>query len=110
MGDQITIDTSEITTSPGQIAQKNANTDKSSANLDAKRKKGFLSYVMRLTQAYVAGLVATFYIIPIVTSIIIVILYLVMPANPSWQSVVWGSIGGCPMVGDFSISGSLYFC
>jgi hypothetical protein len=92
MGDQITIHTGEITTSPGLMSQNHADREKSPAKPATRRKKGFFARLWPLMQAYGAALVASYAIVPSITTIFTVVFYLVASNVPGWQLVAWGFI------------------
>lgn len=92
MGDQLTIDTGEITTSPGLIPQNYASHEKSPAKPATRRKNGFFARLWPLMQAYGASLLASFAIVPIVATFITVALFIVMSTAPGWQSAAWGCL------------------
>ena len=92
MGDQITIHTGEITTSPGLISQNYADREKSPAKPATRRKNGFFAHLWPLMQAYGAALVASYAIVPSIATIFTVVFYLVAPNVPGWQLVAWGII------------------
>src|SRR6266705_898141 len=92
MEDQLTIDTGEITTSPGLISQNYADREKSLAKPATRRKKGFLARLWPLMQAYGAALVASYAIVPSLAAVFTVVLYLVASNVPGWQPVAWGCI------------------
>ena len=92
MEDQLTIDTGEITTSPGLISQNYADREKSLAKPATKRKKGFLARLWPLMQAYGAALVANYATVPSLAAVFTVVLYLVASNVPGWQPVAWGCI------------------
>jgi MFS family permease len=94
MEDQLTIDTGEITTSPGitLTSQNYVDRDKFPAKPVAKQKIGFRVRVWPLMQAYGASLVASFAIVPIVAAVFTVVLFIVMSTVPGWQSVAWGCL------------------
>jgi hypothetical protein len=92
MDDQLTIDTGEITTSPGLIAQNSTDYSKSSARAAARRKTGFFARLWPLMQAYGASLVSSYAIFPTVATIFTVVFYLAMSGVSGWQIVAWGVI------------------
>jgi hypothetical protein len=92
MGDQLTIDTGEITTSPGLVPQNYTVREKSPAKPVARRKNGFFARLWPLMQAYGAALVASYAIVPSIATIFTVFFYLVASNVPAWQLVVWGFI------------------
>jgi hypothetical protein len=95
MGDQLTIDTGEITTSPGLIPQNYADREKSPAKPATRRKNGFFTRLWPLMQAYGASLLASFAIVPIVAVFLTVALFIVMSTAPGWQSAAWGCLITC---------------
>jgi len=92
MGDQLTIDTGEITTSPGLIPQNYAGREKSHAKPATRRKNGFFARLWPLMQAYGASLVGSYAIVPSIATIFTVVFYLVASNIPGWQLVVWSLI------------------
>ncbi len=92
MEDQLTIDTGEITTSPGLISQNYTDREKSLAKPATRRKKGFLARLWPLIQAYGASLAAGYAIVPSIATIFTVVFYLVVSNVPGWQLVAWGCI------------------
>src|SRR6266581_3388738 len=92
MEDQLTIDTGEITTSPGLISQNYADREKSLAKPATRRKKGFLARLWPLIQAYGASLAAGYAIVPSIATIFTVVFYLAASNIPGWQLVIWGFI------------------
>src|SRR5271165_6269728 len=92
MGDQITIHTGEITTSPGLMSQNYADREKSPAKPATRRKKGFFARLWPLMQAYGAALVASYAIVPSITTIFTVVFYLAVSNVPGWQLVAWSFI------------------
>ena len=92
MEDQLTIDTGEITTSPGLISQNYTDREKSLAKPATRRKNGFFARLWPLMQAYGASLAAGYAIVPSIATIFTVVLYLVASNVPGWQLVAWGCI------------------
>ncbi|HYT36698.1 MAG TPA: hypothetical protein VEL49_05905 [Ktedonobacteraceae bacterium] len=92
MEDQLTIDTGEITTSPGLIPQNYADREKFSAKPATRRKKGFFARLWPLMQANGAALVSSCAIVPSIATIFTVVLYLVASNVPGWQPVAWSWI------------------
>ena len=92
MGDQLTIDTGDITTSPGLMPQNNADREKFPVKPATRRKNGFFARLWPLMQAYGAALVASYAIVPSIATIFTVVFYLVASSVPSWQHVAWGFI------------------
>jgi hypothetical protein len=92
MGNQPTIDTGEITTSPGLMSQNYTDREKSSAKPATRQKKGFLARLWPLMQAYGTALVASYAIVPSIATIFTVVFYLAASNVPGWQLVAWGFI------------------
>jgi hypothetical protein len=92
MGDQVTIDTGEITTSPGLISQNYAVHEKSPARSYTRQKIGFIARLWPLIQAYGAALVVSYAVVPSIALILTVIFYLIASNVPGWQLVAWGFI------------------
>src|SRR5947209_16754845 len=90
MDDQLTLDTDEITTSPGLITQNSTDRNKSTIRTAARRKQGFFVRLGPLMQAYGAALVASYAIVPSIATIFTVILFLAISNVPGWQLVLWG--------------------
>ena len=87
MEDQLTIDTGEITTSPGLISQNYTDREKSLAKPATRRKNGFFASLWPLMQAYGASLAAGYAIVPSIATIFTVVFYLVASNVPGWQLV-----------------------
>ncbi len=82
MEDQLTIDTGEITTSPGLMPQHYADRERVPAKPVARRKKGFFARLWPPMQAYGAALVASYAIVPSIATIFTVVFYLVASNVP----------------------------
>src|SRR5271157_931600 len=92
MGDQLTIDTGEITTSPGLMPQNYTDREKFPFKPATRRKNGFFARMRPLMQAYGATLVGTYAIVPTVTAAFTVIFYIIASNVSGWQPVLWGCI------------------
>src|SRR3989454_11226353 len=92
MEDQLTIDTGEITTSPGLIPQHYADREKFPAKPATRRKNGFFARLWPLMQANGAALVESYATVPSIATIFTVVFYLVASNVPGWQLVTWGFI------------------
>ncbi len=92
MDDQLTLDTDEITTAPGLIAQNSTERNKSSARSSTRRRKAFSARLIPPMQAYGAALVASYAIVPSIATIFTVIFFLATSNVPGWQLVLWGFI------------------
>src|SRR5215831_13182603 len=92
MDDQLTLDTDEITTSPGLIAQNSTDHKKIPVKSAVRRKKGFFARLWPLMQAYGAALVLSYAIVPSIATIFTVIFFLALANVPGWQLVLWGFI------------------
>ncbi|HYX49776.1 MAG TPA: hypothetical protein VE843_08535, partial [Ktedonobacteraceae bacterium] len=92
MDDQLTLDTDEITTSPGLIAQNSTDRNKPAAKPAARRRNGFFARLWPFMQAWGAALVASCPVIPTIATMFTVVFYLVAPNVSDWQLVAWGFI------------------
>jgi hypothetical protein len=92
MEDQLTIDTGEITTSPGAIPQNYNGREKTPGISATRRKQGLFARLWPSIQAYGAALMASYAIVPSLATIITVVFYLVAFNIPGWQLVAWGFI------------------
>lgn len=92
MGDQLTIDTGEITTSPGLRPQSYTDRENSHTKPVTRRKNGFFVRLWPSMQAYGAALVASYAIVPSIATIFTVVFYLVASNVSGWQLVAWGFI------------------
>jgi len=90
MEDQFTIDTGEITTSPGLISQNHADREKFPVKPATGQKKSFFARLWPLMQAYGAALVMSYALVPYIATIFTVVFYLVASNVPGWQLVAWG--------------------
>ncbi len=92
MGDQITVHTDEITTSPGLIAQNSTDREKSRARPATRRNNSFFARLWPHVQAYGAALVESYAIVPSIATIFTAIFYFASSNVPGWQLVLWGFI------------------
>lgn len=92
MGDQITVQTDEITTSPGLIAQNSTDREKSRARPATRRNNSFFARLWPHLQAYGAALITSYAIVPSIATIFTAIFYFAATNVTGWQLVVWGFI------------------
>jgi hypothetical protein len=92
MEDQIALVTEEVTTSPGLVQRNATDHGKSHTEPAQRRKNGFFARLWPRMQAYGAGLVESYAIVPSIATILTVVFYLVASNVPGWQLVAWGFI------------------